>query len=85
MHKLDVIRTTHTDCGVVPLGDFNWLDIFELLIHQNLKHIVGPNLTNLNELYNEPTVIAPLGTSDHNIVKWTPSSGGSVRLYVKNS
>ena len=84
MHKLDVIRT-HTDCGVVLLGDFIWLDIFELLIHQNLKDCPDLSLTNLNELYNEPTVIAPLGKSDHNIVKWTPSAGGSVRLYVENS
>ena len=38
--KLDVIRTAHPDCGVVLLGDFNRLEICDLLIHQNLKQIV---------------------------------------------
>ena len=38
--KLDEIRTMHPDCGIVLLGDFNRLDICDLLIHHNLKQIV---------------------------------------------
>ena len=65
--KLDVIRTAHPDCGVVLLGDFNRLEICDLLIHQNLKQIVRTStrgehvldliVTNLHELYNEPTIM----------------------------
>ena len=92
--KLDVVRTTHPDCGVVLLGDFNRLDICDLLIHQNLKqtvwtptrgqHVLDLIVTNLHELYNEPSIIAPLGTSDHNVVKWTPSASEGVRSHGKN-
>ena len=77
--KLDVIGTAHPDCGVVLLGDFNRLEICDLLIHQNLKqivrtptrgeHVLDLIVTNLHELYNEASIIAPLGTSDHNVVK----------------
>ena len=92
--KLDVIRTTHPDCGVVLLGDFNRLEICDLLIHQNLKqivrtltrseHVLDLIVTNLHELYNEPSIIAPLGTSDHNVVKWTPSASGSAQSHGKS-
>ena len=68
----------HPDCGI-DLGDFNGLNIGDLLVHQNLKqivqtptcgeHVLDLIVTNFNELFNEPTVIAPLGTSDHSIVK----------------
>ena len=93
--KLDVVTTTHPDCGVVLLSDFNRLDICDLLIHQNLKqtvrtptrgeHVLDLIVTNLHELYNEPSIIAPLGTSDHNVVKWTLSASEGVRLHGKNN
>ena len=92
--KLDVIRTAHPDCGVVLLGDYNRLEICDLLIHQNLKqivrtptrgeHVLDLIVTNLPELYNEPSIIAPLGTSDHNVVKWTSSASGSARSHGKS-
>ena len=46
------------------------------------KHVLDLIVTNLDEIYNEPTVTAPLGTSDHNVVKWTPSASG---LHGKNT
>ena len=80
---------------VVLLGDFNRLDICDLLIHQNLKqtvrtptrgeHVLDLIVTNLHELYNEPSIIAPLSTSDHNVVKWTPSASEGVRSHGKNT
>ena len=87
VEKLDVV-TTHPDCGVVLLSFFNRLDICYLLIHQNLKqtvrtptrseHVLDLIVTNLHELYNKPSIIAPLGTSDHNVVKWTLSASEGV-------
>ena len=93
--QLDAIRTIQPDCGVLVRDDFNKLDIHNLLIHHNLKQVVhipirGDNVldlivTNLNDLYNEPFVTAPLGTSDHNVVKWTTSVGGFVRSHVNSA
>ena len=93
--KLDVIRTMHPDCGVVHIGDFNRLGICDLLIHQYLKQIVRtPHAansckslfaTNLHELYNDPSIIAPLSTSDLNVVKWIPSVSGSLRSHSKGT
>ena len=67
----------------------------DLLMHQNLKqtvrtptrgeHVLDLIVTNLHRLYNEPSIIAPLGTSDHNVVKWTLSASGSVRSHGKNT
>ena len=34
---------------------------------------------NLDDFYCDPDVIAPLGSSDHNIVKWTSGTNGYVR------
>ena len=92
--KLDVIRTMHPDCGVVLLGDFYRLEIRDLLIHQNLKqivrtpthgeHVLDLIVANLHELYNERSIIAPLGRSDHNVVKWTPSASGPAPSHGKS-
>ena len=79
--QIDRVRCTHPDCGVVLLGDFNNLDISDLLCHHNLTQIVDTPtregnildliVTNLEALYSKPVIIAPLGSSDHNIVKWS--------------
>ena len=79
--QIDRVRCTHPDCGVVSLGDFNNLDISDLLCHHNLTQIVDTPtrkgnildliVTNLEALYSKPVIITPLGSSDHNIVKWS--------------
>ena len=46
------------------------------------EHVLDLIVTKLDEIYNEPTVTAPLGTSDHNVIKWTPSAS---ELYGKNT
>ena len=79
--QIDRVRCIHPDCGVVLLGDFNNLDISDLLRHHNLSQIVDTPtregnildliVTNLEALYSKPVVLAPLGSSDHNIVKWS--------------
>ena len=32
-------------------------------------------ITNMQSFYNKPEIIAPIGTSDHNVIKWHPSDG----------
>ena len=68
------------DCGVVLLGDFNNLSISDLFVpSQSYANSDSPTresnildliVTNLEDLYLKPVIIAPLGSSDHNIVKW---------------
>ena len=91
IETLDLVRSTHPDCGIVILGDFNGLDFSDVLSHHDLKQVVrtstrGINVldlivTNLAGLYNIPVVTAPLGTSDHSSVEWsslTSTIGSSV-------
>ena len=40
IETLDVVRNRSPDCGVVILGDFNGLDVAEVLTHHNLKQVV---------------------------------------------
>ena len=90
--QLDVIRTMHPDCGVVHIGDFNRLGICDLLIHQYLKQVVrtlhaANSCKSLfaTNLYNDPSIIAPLSRSDLNVVKWTSSVSGSLRYHGKGT
>ncbi len=83
INTIDLIRNKHPDHGLVILGDFNDLEIRTLSISQNLKQVVDQPtresaildliLTNLHNLYDRPNILAPLGSSDHNIVHWLPS------------
>ena len=78
INTIDLIRNKHPDHGLVILGDFNDLEIRTLSISQNLKQVVDQPtresaileliLTNLHNLYDRPDILAPLGSSDHNIV-----------------
>ena len=90
-----LIDTVDLDCGIVILGDFNDQDTSDLLSSHGLKQLVSnpirfcanPNLvlSNLKPSYAPPSILAPLGTSDHNIVKWYPSTSSNGCLNkVKN-
>ena len=68
---------------IVLLGDFFfYFNISNLLACHSLKQVVDqPSrgtsildliITNLFHLYDKPHVLAPLGTSDHNSVRWLP-------------
>ena len=37
---LDFVRSAHPDCGVALLGDFNTLDITNILANHTLKQLV---------------------------------------------
>ena len=77
------LRNQHPNCGLVLLGDFNDFDISNILSSHNLKQVVKvPTrgtaildliITNQLNMYEPPQVLAPLGSSDHNIVTWSPS------------
>ena len=79
---IDCVRDTSPDCGIIVLGDYNNLNVSDLLNQQNLIQVVkDPTrhnatldlvVTNMQSWYNEPTVIAPIGGSDHNTVLWYP-------------
>ena len=79
---VDLVRTSHPDCGVVILGDFNGVDTSDLNSHHALVQVVrDPTrgyavldliVTNLSHLYSAPVYSAPLGSSDHNVICWKP-------------
>ena len=79
---IDTIRSKHPDCGIVILGDFNHLNIQDLIISHNLKQVVTrPTrqdsildyiITNLKSFYKTPDISAALGTPDHNVIMWIP-------------
>jgi hypothetical protein len=79
--SVDLVRSAHPDCGIVISGDFNCLDITDILTNHNLKQVVqdptrGNNIldlivTNLSHLYRAPVIFAPLGRSDHNTIMWS--------------
>lgn len=85
INNVDLVTTAHPDCGI--LGDFNTLNITDLLLQHDLSQIVqaptrGNNsldliITNLPHLYSIPVISVPLGTSDHNSVLWSPVSNTS--------
>ena len=57
------------------LGDFNYLNISDLLSNHDLSQIIcEPTrglaildlvITNMQQFYKKPLILAPLGTSDH--------------------
>ena len=84
INTTDLIRNKYPDHGVFPLGDFNDFDTRNLTSNQNLKQVVkqptrGSTIldlivTNLDKIYSSPTIVAPLGSSDHSIIQWFPLS-----------
>jgi hypothetical protein len=78
----DCLRNKYPDCGIVILGDFNNFDLHNRTSNHSLKQVVhlptrGSAIldliaTNLHNLYEKPYILAPLSTSDHNIVHWLP-------------
>ena len=66
------------------MGDFNNLNISDILCHHNLNQVVDTPthatntldliITSLQEFYYTAIVMAPLGLSDHCIIKWVPAN-----------
>ncbi len=78
----DHVCSNHPDCGVAIMGDFNRLNISDILLHHDFKQVVeSPTrstvlldliITDFNIFYNKPETTAPLGSSDHNVITWNP-------------
>ena len=94
IERIDSVKSAHPDCGVVLLGDFNTLDVTNILTNHTLKQLVreptrGNNvldlvISNLACYYNKPVVSAHLGSSDHCSVHWVPNPNyGSSKLTAK--
>ncbi|XP_066266287.1 uncharacterized protein [Branchiostoma lanceolatum] len=78
----DYLRTTHPNIGLVFLGDFNHLNVRDILLDQDLSQVVLSNtrgssmldhiITNMKSCYKTPVTLPPIGLSDHNTILWEP-------------
>ena len=83
INSADILRNQYPNCGLIFLGDFNDFQTSSLLSRHSLKQLVlTPTrgsaildliITNLSDFYEAPQVLAPLGSSDHNIVMISPN------------
>jgi hypothetical protein len=92
VETLDLVQNTYMylECGIVLLGDFNNLDISDVLSCHDFSQVVTTPIrgsaildlviTNIHSFYDIPTIIVPLGTSDHKIVKWYPRISAHVNI-----
>lgn len=89
----DQVCSAFPDCGIVITGDFNMLNVADLLSCHNLKQVVreptrGNNIldliiTNMFHFYSTPTVTAPLGRSDHHVINWSRNTDSAACLIKK--
>ena len=92
---VDFVINQYPDCGIAILEDFNKLDISDLILYHNLKQVVKCGtressvldliVTNLSNFYHSPVCNAPLGSSDHNVITWNPSSKESRNRNFENT
>ena len=79
---VDSILRLHPSCGIIVTGDFNQLRDAFLYTHYSFKQVVDSPTqhlsildkiwTNLSHIYDK-LVLLELGTSDHNVVLFSPS------------
>ena len=79
---IDNILTNHQDAGIVIMGDFNQLDLTQLLNEPGFKQVVNQPtrenrtldkiISNVASHYAVPCICSPIGRSDHNTVIWSP-------------
>ena len=86
LSSVDYLRSKHPDIGILITGDFNRMNMFQLINGNDLSQIVDfptrgkatldPMLTsgNLRECYEKPIPLSPLGLSDHSCVIWKPEN-----------
>lgn len=82
LDTLGKIECSYPNAGIIITGDFNRLDISQIINHYNLKQLVNfPTrgertldlvLTNFEKYYNEPNKLAPFGLSDHCTISLYP-------------
>lgn len=79
---IDNILTNHPKAAFVVMGDFNQLNVDQLLLNKKFSQVVnkptrGNNIldkivTNIASLYEDVEICAPIGNSDHSTVVWRP-------------
>ena len=87
IESLDHVRNKFPDCDIVLLGDFNNLNISDLLTSHDVSQILSEPtrdsalldlvITNMQQFYKKPLILAPVGTSDHNVVNWRADDSAS--------
>ena len=75
---LSEVEATFYSCSIIIAGDFNRLNVNQIIKHFRLKQIVkSPSrseaildlvLINMDEFYKSPQILPPIGLSDHNTV-----------------
>ena len=80
---LSEVEAKFYSCGIIIAGDFNRLNVNQIIKHFRLKQIVkSPTrgeaildliLTNMHEFYKSPQILPPIGLSDHNTVVVSPT------------
>ena len=93
LQSVDFLRSKYPELGIVITGDFNRMNIAPITRGNDLFQLIDfPTrgkatldfiITNskLQEYYNKPQPISPLGFSDHSCVLWKPI----VNVRTKNS
>ena len=87
---IDTIWNKYSHCGILVLRDFNKLNISVLTTRNNLKQVASKPtrngsildliLTDFYKFYNDPEILPPLGSSDHNLVKLSPLPVPGLRM-----
>lgn len=88
INSVDTVFRKYPDSGIILMGDFNRFRDNFLKTHYGLKQIVtsatrnGALLdkiwTNMAIVYDRPTILSELGTSDHNMVLVLPTDHSSL-------
>ena len=88
-HLLDLINETidrllsvHPHAGFAIAGDFNQLDLTQLVVNTRFKQVIKQPtrqnrildkiVSNLSDLYDEPVIKSPLASIDHSTIVWCP-------------
>ena len=78
----DKLLSSHPDAGITIVGDFNQLNLSQLLTDTRFKQVVNQPtrdnrildkiFSNLSYLYAEPVIKSPIASSNHSTIVWSP-------------
>ena len=93
LDAVDKLMKLYPDAGIFICGDFNTLDtgLFNKHLHLNQlittatrgNNILDKFFTNTKRFYSVPSIIAPVGRSDHNCILIRPASAPRAPVPVK--
>ena len=92
---MDAIRPKHPHTGFVVIGNFNQLPEHRIKANGQLVQLVNAPtrgvavldklLTDMQDVYSETLVCAPVGTADHNVVLCRPTGGKILDTGMKST